>query len=99
VTGTRIGLRSSSTGSRCSRSISRCLPSSATGGASPARERRGREEHVEAAFRHQPSYACYAGATVTGYFVPVAGIALCLAIALVALLTSSPLHHLVRRGA
>jgi uncharacterized membrane protein len=54
------------------------------------------EEHAEAALRHQPSYAYYAGATVIGYFVPVAGIVLCLVIALVALFTSRPLHHYVR---
>jgi uncharacterized membrane protein len=55
------------------------------------------EERTEAALRHQPSYAYYAVATAVGYFVPIAGIALCFAIALVALLTSRPLHH-VRRA-
>ena len=55
------------------------------------------EEQTEAALRHQPSYAYYAAATVIGYFVPIAGIALCLAIAVVALLSARPLHHLVRR--
>jgi uncharacterized membrane protein len=55
------------------------------------------EERAEATLRHQPSYGYYAGATVIGYFFPVAGIAMCLAIALVTLLTSRPLHHLVRR--
>lgn len=57
------------------------------------------EERAEAALRHQPSYAYYAAAMVVGYFVPIAGIALCLAIALVAQLTSRPLHHLIRRAA
>jgi hypothetical protein len=57
------------------------------------------EERAELALRHQPSYAYYAGAMVIGYFFPIAGIALCLAIALIALLTSRPLHHLARRGA
>jgi TMEM175 potassium channel family protein len=56
------------------------------------------EERAAAALRHQPSYAYYAVATLVGYFVPIAGIALCLAIALIALLTSRPLHHLVRRS-
>jgi uncharacterized membrane protein len=55
------------------------------------------EERAEATLRHQPSYAYYAGAIVVAYFFPVAGIAICLGIALVALLTSRPLHHLVRR--
>jgi uncharacterized membrane protein len=57
------------------------------------------EERTEAALRHQPSYVYYAAATVIGYFVPIAGIALCFTISLVALLTSRPLHHLVRRAA
>jgi uncharacterized membrane protein len=56
------------------------------------------EERVEATLRHQPSYAYYAGATVIGAFVPIAGIVICLAIALVTLLTSRPLHHLMRPG-
>jgi uncharacterized membrane protein len=55
------------------------------------------EERAEVALRHQPSYAYYAGATLVGYFVPVAGIVLCPAIALVALLSTRPLHHIVRR--
>ena len=49
--------------------------------------------------RHQPSYAYYAAAMVIGYFVPIAGIAVCLAISLIALLTLRPLHHFVRRAA
>lgn len=57
------------------------------------------EKRTEATLRHQPSYAYYAIATVVGYFVPIAGIALCFAIALVALLTSRPLHHVVGRAA
>jgi uncharacterized membrane protein len=57
------------------------------------------EEHARAALEHQPSYAFYAAAMLIGYFVPIAGIALCLAIALIALVTLRPLHHLVRRAA
>jgi uncharacterized membrane protein len=57
------------------------------------------EKRAEAALRHQPSYAYYAAATVIGYFVPIAGIALCFTISLIALLTSRPLHHVVRRTA
>jgi uncharacterized membrane protein len=53
------------------------------------------EARAEAALSHQPSYAYYAGATVIGYFAPVAGIVLCLVIAVVALLTTRPLHHVV----
>lgn len=59
----------------------------------------GAEQRTDAALRHQPSYAYYAVATVVGYFLPIAGIALCFTIALVALLTSRPLHHVVRRAA
>jgi hypothetical protein len=47
----------------------------------------------------RPSYAYYVVASVIGYFVPITGIALCFAISLVALLTSRPLHHVVRRTA
>jgi hypothetical protein len=54
------------------------------------------EERTKAALRHQPSYLYYAAATVIGYFVPIAGIALCFAIALIGLLTSRPLHHVGR---
>jgi TMEM175 potassium channel family protein len=57
------------------------------------------EGRAEAALRHQPSYAYYAGATVVGYFVPIAGLALCLVVSFVALVTSRPLHHLARRPA
>jgi uncharacterized membrane protein len=57
------------------------------------------EQRVEAALRHQPSYAYYGGAMIVGYFAPIAGIALCFAIALIALLTSRPLHHAFQRSA
>jgi hypothetical protein len=55
------------------------------------------EERTQEVLRHQPSYAYYAAATILGFFVPIAGITLCFAFALVALLTSRPLHHVVRR--
>jgi hypothetical protein len=32
------------------------------------------DERAEAALRHQPSYAYYAGATIVGYFVPIAAL-------------------------
>jgi uncharacterized membrane protein len=55
-------------------------------------------ESTDDVLRHQPSYGFYAAATIVAFFFPIVGIILCLAIALVTLLTSRPLHHMVRRA-
>jgi uncharacterized membrane protein len=54
------------------------------------------EERAEVTLRYQPSYVAYAAAAIVGYFFPVAGIALCFAISLVALLVVHPQAPRVR---
>jgi len=55
-------------------------------------------ERTDDVLRHQPSYVFYAAAVILALFFPIAGIIVCFAIALLTLLTSRPLHHIVRRS-